>query len=51
MAQWLRLWAPHAEDMGSTADQGTEIPHAVQGGQINKYNFKNKAPVLGLLPG
>ena len=42
MVQWLRLWAPHAEDVGSTANQGTKILHAAQCGQINKYNFKNK---------
>ena len=42
MVQWLRLRAPHAEDVGSTANQGTKIPHAAQCGQINKYNFKNK---------
>ena len=30
MVQWLRLWAPSAEDTGSIPGQGTEIPHATQ---------------------
>ena len=29
MVQWLRLLAPNAEGQGSTSDQGTEIPLAI----------------------
>ena len=33
VAQWLRLHAPEAGDMGSIPGQGTKIPHAAWHGE------------------
>ena len=41
MVQWLRLWASNVAIMGSIPGQGTEIPHAVRGGQKKKKEKKN----------
>ena len=40
VAQWLRLCAPNAGDLGSIPGQGTIIPHVAQHGQ--KKIFKKK---------
>ena len=36
MVQWLKLWAPNAEDVGSIPGGGTKIPHAVWCGPKKK---------------
>ena len=42
MVQWLILQASNARGSGSISDQGTKIPHAMQGGQENKKGNKKK---------
>ena len=47
-AQWLRLHASTAGDMGSIPDQGTKVPYAIQNKKKKKSTIHLNSFITGI---